>query len=147
MYRKRCVPPPDFLLDRSLGRHQLADALRAEGLVVHTLWSVYGASEQLLDDDVWATDAGSRGWIVLSADKRLRYTVSTRLLVEHQVGVFQLASGNLPGPVQVRRYIDNLQAILLACEEPRPFIFSVHEQSIVRIWPSMQVPASPDPSA
>ncbi len=129
------MPPPEFLLDRSLGRHQLADALRAEGLVVHTLWSVYGTAEQKLDDDVWTTEAGSRGWIVLSADKRLRYTVSTRLFFAHQVGVFQLASGNLPGLVQVRCYIDNLQAILLACNEPRPFIFSVHKQGIVRIWP------------
>jgi hypothetical protein len=81
------VPPPEFLLDRSLGRHQLADALRAEGLVVHTLWSVDGTAEQKLNDDVWAADAGSRGWIVLSADKRLRYTVGTRLLILHQVGV------------------------------------------------------------
>jgi len=129
------VPPPEFLLDRSLGRHQLADALRAEGVVVHTLWSVYGAAEQRLEDDVWATDAGSRGWVVLSADKRLRYTVGTRLLAAHRVGVFQLARGTLPGRIQVRWYLDNLGAITRACTEPRPFIYSVHERHIERVWP------------
>jgi hypothetical protein len=129
------VPPPEFLLDRSLGRHQLADALRAEGLVVHTLWSVDGTAEQKLNDDVWAADAGSRGWIVLSADKRLRYTVGTRLLILHQVGVFQLARGTLPGRQQVRWYLNNLPAIQRACKEPRPFIYSVHEQRIEHVWP------------
>ena len=129
------MPPPEFLIDRSLGRHQVADALRAEGLVVHTLWSVYGAAEQALDDDVWATDAGLRGWIVLSDDNRLRYAVGTRLLEAHRVGVFQLARGDLPGRVQARWYLDNLAAIQRACREPRPFIYSVHERHIQRVWP------------
>ena len=56
---------------RLLGRYQLADALRAEGLVVHTLWSVYGTAEQRLEDHDWVADAGLHGWIVLSADKRV----------------------------------------------------------------------------
>ena len=131
------MPPPEFLLDRSLGRYQVADALRAEGLVVHTLWSVYGtAAEQRLDDDVWAADAGQRGWIVLSADKRLRYDVGTRLLVAHRVGVFQLARGNLPGRSQVRWYLNNLEEIQLAWDDTsRPFIYSVHEWHIEYVWP------------
>jgi hypothetical protein len=130
------MPSPEFLLDRSLGRHQLAAALRAQGVVVHTLWSVYGAAvEQELDDEVWATDAGTRGWFVLSADKRLRYTVGTRLLVAHRVGVFQLARGTLPGRIQVRWYLDNLKAIRSACDVPGPFIYTVHERHIERVWP------------
>jgi hypothetical protein len=103
---------------------------------VHTLWSVYGAAvEQTLDDDVWATDAGKRGWPVLSADKRLRYTVGTRLLVAHRVRVFQLASGNLTGPEQIRWYLSNLKAIQLACAVTGPFIYSVYERRIEHIWP------------
>jgi hypothetical protein len=93
------VAPLEFLLDRSLGRYQLADALRAEGLVVHTLWSVYGTAEQRLEDHDWVADAGLHGWIVLSADKRLRYSVTTRRLAMHQVGVFQLASVTVQGSV------------------------------------------------
>jgi hypothetical protein len=33
---------PEFFIDRSLGRRHLADALRAQGFVVHTMASVYG---------------------------------------------------------------------------------------------------------
>jgi hypothetical protein len=131
------VPLPEFLVDRSLGRRQLPQALREQGLVVHTLWSVFGAAEeQLLLDDRWIAEAGRRGWFSLTADKRIRYDVSTRRLAAHSVGVFQLARGTLPGPVQVRWYVDNLPSILLACEEElRPFIFSVHERNIERVWP------------
>lgn len=131
------MAPLEFLLDRSLGRYQLADALRAEGLVVHTLWSVYGTAEQRLEDHDWVADAGLHGWIVLSADKRLRYSVTTRRLAMHQVGVFQLASGNLTGREQVRWYLDNLEAIRLACTEPKPFIYSVHKRHIERVWPKL----------
>jgi PIN like domain len=130
------VPQLEFLLDRSLGRHQIADALRAEGLVVHTLWSVYGAAEQKLDDDVWIADAGMHGWPVLSADKRLRYDVGTRLLTVHRAAVFQLARGNLPGRLQVRWFLNNIEEIQVVCkEEPRPFLYSVHEQHIEYVWP------------
>jgi hypothetical protein len=130
------VLPPEFLVDRSLGRYQLPKALREQGLVVHTLWSVFGdAEEQLLQDDRWIAEAGRHGWFSLTADKRIRYDVSTRRLAAHGVGVFQLARGDLPGPVQVRWYVDNLESLLLACEEPRPFIFSVHERNIDRVWP------------
>jgi hypothetical protein len=130
------VPPLEFLLDRSLGRHQLADALRGEGLVVHTLWSVYGAAEQTLDDGVWIADAGVHGWPILSADKRLRYDVGTRLLVVHRAAVFQLARGDLPGRLQVRWFLNNLESIKVVCEEePRPFLYNVYERYIEYVWP------------
>jgi PIN like domain len=130
------VPRPEFLLDRSLGRHQIADALRAKGLVVHTLWSVYGRSEERLGDDVWIAEAGMRGWPILSADKRLRYDVGTRLLAVHRAAVFQLARGSLPGRLQVRWFLNNLESIQDICEqEPRPFLYSVYEHQVERIWP------------
>jgi hypothetical protein len=93
------------------------------------------AAEEQLEDHVWVAEAGSRGWIVLTADKRLRYTVSSQLLVAHRVAIFQLARGNLTGPAQVRWCLANLAAICLACDGPRPFIYNVHERRIVRIWP------------
>jgi hypothetical protein len=131
------VPPPEFLLDRSLGRQQLATALRAQGVTVHTLWSVYGATvEQKVEDDVWIADAGVHGWPILSADKRLRYDVGTRLLTIHRAAVFQLARGNLPGRLQVRWFLNNLEEIQVICqEEPRPFLYSVYEQNIEYVWP------------
>ena len=36
----RPAPPPEFVVDRSLGRHIVADALRALGFVVHAMADV-----------------------------------------------------------------------------------------------------------
>jgi hypothetical protein len=33
---------PEFFIDRSLGRRVVPNALRASGLIVHTMASVYG---------------------------------------------------------------------------------------------------------
>jgi hypothetical protein len=53
-------PPPEFLVDRSLGAVIVPNALVALGLVVHTLRSVYGeAKARDIDDEVWLQEAGS----------------------------------------------------------------------------------------
>src|SRR2546422_93749 len=65
--------PPEFFVDRSLGRHLLPDALRAAGFVVHTMVSVFGSdAEQKVDDVEWLQLAGDRNWLVLSKDARIR---------------------------------------------------------------------------
>src|SRR6266540_229845 len=45
--------PSEFFLDRSLGRHVVAAALRAEGLVVQTLAERYPETEEFVEDEVW----------------------------------------------------------------------------------------------
>lgn len=42
----------EFFIDRSLGRHQVPQALRAIGLIVHTMAEVYGelAGQRLKDE-------------------------------------------------------------------------------------------------
>jgi hypothetical protein len=39
------APPPEFFVDRSLGRHIVADAIRARGYVVHAMADVYPDGE------------------------------------------------------------------------------------------------------
>jgi hypothetical protein len=41
--------PLECFIDPSLGRRHLADALRAYGLVIHTMASVYGDTEEELE--------------------------------------------------------------------------------------------------
>lgn len=60
-------------MDRSLGRHIVPDAIRARGHTVHTLWTVYGESEQSLSDVEFLRDAGRNGWAVFTADMRIRW--------------------------------------------------------------------------
>jgi PIN like domain len=54
---------PGLFLDRSLGRRQVPDLLRAAGLQLQTLAEVYGipADEDVADVD-WLELAGRRGW-------------------------------------------------------------------------------------
>ena len=62
----------EFLVDRSLGRHVVPDAIRVEGFAVRTLFDVYGEAEERLSDAAWLEDAGREGWIVLTGDPRIR---------------------------------------------------------------------------
>ena len=72
----------EFLVDRSLGRHVVPNAVRAQGHTVHTLWSVYGDAEQDLADTEFLGDAGRHGWAVLTGDMRIRRVAHELAVVE-----------------------------------------------------------------
>lgn len=61
-FASRSGVPPEFFIDRSLGRHAVPAALREAGVTVHTMADVYGERVgQGLDDEEWLRDAGRRG--------------------------------------------------------------------------------------
>src|SRR5580704_7067760 len=61
--------PPEFFIDRSLGRHQIAAGLRGMGWTVITMAERYGESTAAtLDDPPWLEDCGENGWVALSKD-------------------------------------------------------------------------------
>jgi hypothetical protein len=93
----RRVPPPDLFIDRSLGRKHLPEALRACGLVVHTLSSIYGEEEgQQIPDVRWLADAGGHEWIVLMKDDAIRRRPAERdALMEACVRAFCLTNAQL----------------------------------------------------
>jgi hypothetical protein len=64
---------------------------------VKTLSEVYGlpADEHVADVD-WLELAGTRGWVVLMKDEKIRYrSVERQALVAHRVRAFCLTRGNL----------------------------------------------------
>ena len=71
--RRRGQPaePPEFFLDRSLGRHIVAAALRAEGLIVQTLAERYPETEEFVQDEVWIGEV-TDGLVILMKDDRIR---------------------------------------------------------------------------
>ncbi len=128
--------PPEFLVDRSLGRYEVANAIRARGFAVHTLFEVYGAKEETLPDTVWLADAGRNGWPVLTANphiKRVRHELA--VVQAEAVRMFTLPRGNLTGRDQVARFLANLDAIVQACQRPGPYIYSVLPDRIELRWP------------
>ena len=117
----RREPPPELFIDRSLGRKHLPEALRAYGLVVHTLSSVYGEEEgQRIPDIRWLADAGRHEWIVLMKDDAIRRRPAERdALTEARVRAFCLTNAQLRAAEQTARFVENRHRILQAARKPR----------------------------
>jgi len=89
--------PPEltYFVDRSLGKHKVADALRAAGrsVVVHD--DIFGPATS---DEEWLSKVGESQWIVLTKDEHIRYRENERSAVQKAgVRLFVLTSGNLTG--------------------------------------------------
>lgn len=130
-------PPPEFFIDRSLGRKHLATALAARGLIVHTMASVYGEDRaQELADEEWLADAGARGWVVLMKDAAIRRRPAERdALAAAGVRTFCLTNANLRAAEQTQRFLDHLAAMIEELAQPGPWICGVYADGLRRIWP------------
>jgi hypothetical protein len=133
----RREPPPEFFIDRSLGRKHLAEALRDLGLVVHTMASIYGEERaQRLPDQRWLRDAGANGWVVLMKDDAIRRRPAEReALTEAGVRAFCLTNAQLRAAEQTARFVDNRHRIIRQARKPGPYIYGVYQRGIRRLWP------------
>lgn len=136
--RRRSKPtdPPEFFLDRSLGK-SIAEALRVVGLTVHTMPSVYGEmGAQRLADEVWLADAGREDWVVLTKDDAIRRRPAERdALIAAGVRVFCLTNRNLRGAEQAERFVENRDRILRQARKRGPYIYGVYQGRIAKLWP------------
>lgn len=98
--------PPEYFIDRSLGRHIVPDALREAGAVVHVMAEVYGERVgQGLADTEWLRDVGAQGWVVLMKDDRIRYRpAELEALTASAVRAFCLTNANLRGTEMAERF-------------------------------------------
>jgi len=128
--------PPEFFIDRSLGRRRLPDALREVGCTVHTMWDVYGpGAEQRVADIDWVTESSAKGWVLLSKDQKMRYrTVERAAIEEAQARVFLLTNQQLPGPEQVEWFLNNMQRIVRLSRKPGPRIYGVYRDRVQLLW-------------
>ncbi|HEY4026341.1 MAG TPA: hypothetical protein VGO86_07905, partial [Candidatus Dormibacteraeota bacterium] len=125
---------PEFLVDRSLGL-QLAEELRSLGFAAHTLDSVYGATRApTVEDTEWLGDAGQRGWLALTKDKRIRTNPLEReRILTARAKVFCLTSGSLTGAQQRAIFIRHVHRIVARGAKPGPFVYAVSEKGLVLI--------------
>lgn len=128
---------PEFFIDRSLGRRHLADALRAQGFVVHTMASVYGEEAgQRVADERWLRDVGSKGWVVLMKDDAIRRRPAERdALIDAGVRAFCLTNAQLRADEQTNRFVSNRHRIVQQARKQGPYIYGVYENGIRRLWP------------
>lgn len=138
-----CSPPrsghpaglPELFLDRSLGRIQVPQLLRAAGLRLVTLAEHYGRpADESVADVTWLEEAGRRGWAVLMKDERIRRRPAEKaMLMQAAVRCFVIIRGDLRAEQMARRLLANLAAMERACAEPGPFIYAVHETRLEQL--------------
>ena len=135
--------PLEVFCDRSLGKHQVPDALRAVGWQVHTMADVYGEEQaQHLPDERWLADAGTRGWVVLHKDANIARLHQGQpgpelaALIGAGVRAFCLMSAQLPGEEQALRFVAASAEIeRIARSQPGTFMYGLYRREIRRIWP------------
>ncbi|MBC8120241.1 MAG: hypothetical protein H7Y22_00200 [Gemmatimonadaceae bacterium] len=117
--------PVVFFIDSSLGGLILKQALQQEGeqVALHDEHFPQGT----LDVD-WLPDVALRGWLILSADQRIRYNEIEWLAVLNSgAKVFVLVSGNLTGEQQAQAFVQVLKKMKnTATREPKGFIALVY---------------------
>lgn len=130
--------PPEFFIDRSLGRHVVANALRDAGATVHVMADVYGERVgQGLADTTWLADAGRNDWIVLMKDDKIRFRpAELEALTLAGVRAFCLTNANLRGQEMAKRFVTQLATIYrIAAEQAGPYIYGVYADGVRALWP------------
>ena len=127
---------PEFFLDRSLGAHDVAAALRAAGWLLRTHLEVYGGRDQHVEDVEWLELCGREGWPVLTKDGRIRYRpAELDAIRNHRVQAFALGSGNLTAAEQAALVERHREAIERACQTPGPFLYTVNAAQLRHVIP------------
>lgn len=135
------MPPQDqrprFFIDRSLGRVAVPAALRDDGWDVVTLAEHYGMPrDEEVADTEWIADAASRDWPILMKDKRIRHrSAEIEAVVRHKAKCFVITRGDLTSADMTRRLITNKQAIFRTARLPGPYIYSVQQDRLDRLFP------------
>ncbi len=128
--------PPEFFVDRSLGRHQVAASLRAAGWSVTTHHEIYGERDQSVPDVEWLELCADNGFAVLSKDRRLRYRPAEIAVIRRRrLRVFVLSRGHLTGEEQAGRFVANGARIRTDLGRPGPFVCVVRADRLDSVSP------------
>ena len=112
-----------FFLDRALGRYIVAQRLIQEGgelgeteIKVRHLED-FPNFNQSTPDEEWLEFAGKNSFVVLTKDKRIRYRVPEKIMVEeHRVRVFALTRGGWTGEQMAEIFAKSLKPM---CKFPQ----------------------------
>jgi hypothetical protein len=89
-------------------------------------------------DETWLPTVGSKGWILLTSDKRIRYNLlEKRALKAHAVREFVFTSGNMSGQDMAAGLEVGLNKMRTLCARNKPpFVASITRSGEVHLrWP------------
>jgi predicted nuclease of predicted toxin-antitoxin system len=123
--------PYTFFVDRSLGKHVVAVALRSAGAKVEVHDDHFSPDAT---DEHWLTEVGRRKWIVLTKDNRLRYHRREKAaLLRHGVRAFILTARDLKGEEMGHAFTCALPKIEKLLEtQKRACIVAVSRDGVLR---------------
>jgi len=126
-------PPEDlvFFIDRSVGKHSVADPLRAAGLHVEIHDDHFPADAQ---DQDWLPVVGYRDWFVITCDARIRYRhLEITAATNARVGMFVVVSKNLTGPQIAEILLKALNRIhRFINKHHRPFVAKIYRDGSIK---------------
>jgi len=122
--RSKPPEPLTLFLDESLDSESIVQALAAAGATVERLTRHFPKGT---DDRTWLTLAGSRGWVVLTRDKRIRYRRLERLALQAaRVRTFVFTGGNVTLSETAEILASAAEEIRDICNrEPGPFLYHI----------------------
>lgn len=128
------VPLPDFFLDRGLGKHYVADAIRSQGGAVLCMGDVFPNDGQSIPDPEWIRRADAEGWVALTKDRRVLR--DHRLDIQRStLRIFIIPNSHLTGTQMADRVIANWNRILKRCQQPGPFAYSILPNRLEMLYP------------
>ena len=127
--------PPEFFLDRSLGK-QVAAGLIQLGWRVHRVVDHFPNDAQDTADEDWMRYGLVRGWFPLHKDGRIRRTdAERRPLVEFDAPMFYLDNQQLKIAEMISRFHSAQRQIYVKTRTAAAACFAVSEDGIRRTWP------------
>jgi hypothetical protein len=127
--------PPEFFLDRSLGR-RVAEELSARGWIVHRAADHFPRDAQDVPDAEWLSYGLDHGWSPLCKDGRIKGRQSERAPVEaHGAVLFYLDNQSLMVDEMVQRFHVARHAIYRAVVRGGPRAYAVTADGIRHTWP------------
>lgn len=129
---RRRPEPPVIFLDECVDTKSLATALLAQGVTVERHRDHF--AQGVLDVD-WIPIVSTRGWVILTADKRQRRTaLEIAAIVEAEARVFVVRAKGLSGEQMGALVAGQVKRIVnVANGQPAPFVAYVSRSGVAVI--------------
>ena len=126
-------PEPTLFIDRSLGKHIIADRLRTEGMAVEVHDDHL---PQDAPDEDWIALVGHRGWVAITKDRNIRYRASElEAIRRHTARVIVIRMKNATGPEIAELLLKGRRRIArFAAKTPPPFVAGIYGSGTVKAY-------------
>ena len=133
MKKPSAAKPPEvvFFIDRSLGKIDVPNALRADGYACRVHDDHFS---QTTEDAAWVEAVARHGCVGLTKDERIRFRpLELRALESAGVRAFIVICGNVRGAQTAEILRKSMPRILAAVTSERPpFIYHIYKNSTIK---------------